>query len=79
MRGTQHREIGTTISTGNASWRGPNTEAGGKSVYKQSKLAGPNTEKLESQFQQTMRVGAVQRNEFCESIIFVPPPDEHVY
>ena len=24
----QHREIGTPISTGNASWRGPNTEIG---------------------------------------------------
>ena len=40
---------------------------------------GPNTEKLEPQFLQTMRVGVVQRNEFCENIIFVPSPDEHVY
>ncbi|HHW5902083.1 TPA: hypothetical protein ACU2JT_002067 [Staphylococcus aureus] len=24
--GAQHREIGTPISTGNGSWRGPNTE-----------------------------------------------------
>ncbi|OZG80247.1 hypothetical protein BG721_10285 [Staphylococcus aureus] len=24
--GPQHREIGTPISTGNGSWRGPNTE-----------------------------------------------------
>ncbi|ODG65897.1 hypothetical protein A9L44_00260, partial [Staphylococcus aureus] len=34
--GPQHREIGTPISTGNGSWR------------------GPNTEKLEPQFQQAM-------------------------
>ena len=34
MRGPQHREIGTPISTDNASWGGgPNTEAGGKSAY----------------------------------------------
>ncbi|EGS85605.1 hypothetical protein [Staphylococcus aureus] len=26
MAGPQHREIGTPISTGNASWRGPNIE-----------------------------------------------------
>ncbi|MEN0130904.1 hypothetical protein AAGW57_00030 [Staphylococcus aureus] len=31
--GAQHREIGFPISTDNASWRGPNTEAGGKSAY----------------------------------------------
>ncbi|EWN69758.1 hypothetical protein V224_02300, partial [Staphylococcus aureus W18442] len=29
----QQREIGFPISTDNASWRGPNIEAGGKSVY----------------------------------------------
>ncbi|EOB8151565.1 TPA: hypothetical protein PDG83_000309 [Staphylococcus aureus] len=32
-QGPQHREIGFPISTDNASWRGPNTEAGGKSAY----------------------------------------------
>ncbi|AFH69825.1 Nitrogen regulation protein NIFR3 [Staphylococcus aureus subsp. aureus DR10] len=31
--GPQHREIGFPISTDNASWRGPNIEAGGKSAY----------------------------------------------
>ncbi|PZJ38704.1 hypothetical protein D7P23_10660 [Staphylococcus aureus] len=32
--GPQQREIGTPISTNNASWgRGPNTKAGGKSAY----------------------------------------------
>ncbi|PSM73634.1 hypothetical protein B9Y44_10060 [Staphylococcus aureus] len=40
--GPQHREIGTPISTNNASWRGPNTEAGGKSAYKQCKLGWYN-------------------------------------
>ncbi|MEN0426037.1 hypothetical protein AAGX78_04465 [Staphylococcus aureus] len=33
LAGLQHREIGTAISTGNASWRGPNTEADEKSAY----------------------------------------------
>ncbi|EWT46316.1 hypothetical protein, partial [Staphylococcus aureus] len=28
---------------------------------------GPNTEKLDSQFQQTMQVGVGQRNKFCEN------------
>ncbi|EWC64995.1 hypothetical protein W893_12865, partial [Staphylococcus aureus subsp. aureus ST 1413] len=31
--GPQHSEIGFPISTSNASWRGPNIEAGGKSAY----------------------------------------------
>ncbi|MGO5887066.1 hypothetical protein ACTQI7_02460, partial [Staphylococcus aureus] len=31
--GPQHREIGFPISTHNASWRGPNTEADEKSAY----------------------------------------------
>ncbi|EMX8724670.1 hypothetical protein AAH254_001824 [Staphylococcus aureus] len=34
LAGSQHREIGTPISTGNASWRGPNIEADKKSAYK---------------------------------------------
>ncbi|MEN0453201.1 hypothetical protein AAGY37_13130 [Staphylococcus aureus] len=33
LAGLQHREIGTAISTDNASWRGPNTEASEKSAY----------------------------------------------
>ncbi|HFN9106258.1 TPA: hypothetical protein ACHHF7_000017 [Staphylococcus aureus] len=33
MAGPQQREIGFPISTDNASWRGPNKEAGGKSDY----------------------------------------------
>ncbi|HDG8344307.1 TPA: hypothetical protein ACK0DW_001700 [Staphylococcus aureus] len=41
LAGPQHREIGTPISTDNASWR------------------GPNIEKLERQFLQTMQVGVV--------------------
>ncbi|HAR7431164.1 TPA: hypothetical protein I2U58_00245 [Staphylococcus aureus] len=32
--GTQQREIGSPIPTNNASWRGPNIEAGEKSAYK---------------------------------------------
>ncbi|MFK3397352.1 hypothetical protein LOQ88_09880 [Staphylococcus aureus] len=33
MARPQQREIGFPISTHNASWRGPNKEAGGKSAY----------------------------------------------
>ncbi|EFM07390.1 hypothetical protein HMPREF0783_0919 [Staphylococcus aureus subsp. aureus ATCC BAA-39] len=56
MAGPQQREIGFPISTGNASWR------------------GPNKEKLDSQFLQTMQVGVGRRNKFCENIISVPLP-----
>ncbi|EHM58673.1 hypothetical protein SA21202_2161 [Staphylococcus aureus subsp. aureus 21202] len=40
----QHREIGTPISTGNASWGvGPNTEAGGKSAFNRVQVGGAPT------------------------------------
>ncbi|HCG2698122.1 hypothetical protein G0V37_10110 [Staphylococcus aureus] len=51
--GAQHREIGSTISTGNASWGvGPNTENFEKrnSTGNAGWGVGPNTEKLEHQF-----------------------------
>ncbi|KAA2273803.1 hypothetical protein F1582_12100, partial [Staphylococcus sp. 5313] len=35
---------------------------------------GPNKEKLDSQFLQTMQVGVGRRNIFCENIISVPLP-----
>ncbi|ENL40961.1 hypothetical protein B464_00952 [Staphylococcus aureus M0831] len=35
---------------------------------------GPNKEKLDSQFLQTMQVGVGRRNKFCENIISVPLP-----
>ncbi|NAM19974.1 hypothetical protein DB727_01650 [Staphylococcus aureus] len=35
---------------------------------------GPNIEKLERQFLQTMQVGVGRRNKFCENIISVPLP-----
>ncbi|MCO4428461.1 hypothetical protein AXE99_08535, partial [Staphylococcus aureus] len=35
---------------------------------------GPNKEKLNSQFLQTMQVGVGRRNKFCENIISVPLP-----
>ncbi|PVU43123.1 hypothetical protein CP553_13105, partial [Staphylococcus epidermidis] len=42
LAGLQHREIGTAISTDNASWRGPNTEASEKSAYNNVQVgAGP--------------------------------------
>ena len=36
---------------------------------------GPNKEKLDSQFLQTMQVGVGRRNKFCENIISVPLPN----
>ena len=36
----QQREIGFPISTDNASWRGPNIEAGGKSAYNNVQVGG---------------------------------------
>ncbi|MDL9959087.1 hypothetical protein QSK01_12740 [Staphylococcus aureus] len=43
--GPQHREIGSPISTDNASWVGPNTEAGEKSAYKNVQVGGATTER----------------------------------
>ncbi|QKE58855.1 hypothetical protein CFC57_13025 [Staphylococcus aureus] len=44
--GPQQREIGFPISTDNASWRGPNIEAGGKSAYNNVQVGGAPTQKL---------------------------------
>ncbi|MDR8716145.1 hypothetical protein XD32_11750, partial [Staphylococcus aureus] len=41
--GPQQREIGFPISTDNASWRGPNIEAGGKSAYNNVQVGGAPT------------------------------------
>ncbi len=60
MRGPQHREIGTPISTDNASWGGgPNTEAGGKSAYNNVQVGvGAPTQKLaESQLTIMCKLG----------------------
>ncbi|HGN7273384.1 hypothetical protein [Staphylococcus aureus] len=46
MAGPQQREIGFPISTDNASWRGPNKEAGGKSAYNNVQVGGAPTKKL---------------------------------
>ncbi|OFC53980.1 hypothetical protein BKL60_06835 [Staphylococcus aureus] len=55
--------------------RGPNTEADEKSAYNNVQVGeGPNKEKLDSQFLQTMQVGVGRRNIFCENIISVPLP-----
>ncbi|MFO8400785.1 hypothetical protein R6L92_10730 [Staphylococcus aureus] len=44
LAGPQHREIGSTISTGNASWGvGPNTEADEKSAYDNVQVGGAPT------------------------------------
>ncbi|WP_235789071.1 hypothetical protein, partial [Staphylococcus aureus] len=45
-QGPQHREIGFPISTDNASWRGPNTEADEKSAYNNVQVGGAPTQKL---------------------------------
>ncbi|MEN0173937.1 hypothetical protein AAGW46_12045, partial [Staphylococcus aureus] len=39
--GPQQREVGFPISTDNASWQGPNIEAGGKSAYNNVQVGGP--------------------------------------
>ncbi|QHG80025.1 hypothetical protein D7B62_12740 [Staphylococcus aureus] len=45
-------------STDNASWRGPNTEAGGKSAYNNVQVGGAPTQKLaESQLTITCKLG----------------------
>ncbi|WRN76681.1 hypothetical protein T9H88_09940 [Staphylococcus aureus] len=43
--GPQQREIGSPIPTDNASWVGPNTEAGEKSAYKNVQVGGATTER----------------------------------
>ncbi|MEK9202639.1 hypothetical protein WED14_04000 [Staphylococcus aureus] len=45
-QGPQHREIGFPISTDNANWRGPNTEADEKSAYNNVQVGGAPTQKL---------------------------------
>ncbi|WP_049280494.1 hypothetical protein, partial [Staphylococcus aureus] len=45
--GPQHREIGSVISTDNASWRGPNIENFEKKFYKQCKLGKDNKFKIQ--------------------------------
>ncbi|HCZ7703124.1 TPA: hypothetical protein O3965_001352 [Staphylococcus aureus] len=71
MAGLQHREIGTAISTDNASWRGPNTEASEKSAYNNVQVGGgPNTEAGEK----SASVLGQDRNKFCENIISVLLP-----
>ncbi|HAR6978009.1 TPA: hypothetical protein PDE96_001043 [Staphylococcus aureus] len=41
--GPQQREVGFPISTDNASWQGPNIEAGGKSAYNNVQVGGAPT------------------------------------
>ena len=59
--GTQHREIGSVISTDNASWRGPNIENFEKKFYKQCKLAGPQQREFRKEILQAMQVGEGQQ------------------
>ncbi|WP_148237925.1 hypothetical protein, partial [Staphylococcus aureus] len=58
MAGPQQREIGTPISTDNASWGGAQHRSlRNASIQKCASWRGPNREKYEHQFQQTMPVG----------------------
>ncbi|WP_159427177.1 hypothetical protein [Staphylococcus aureus] len=57
MAGPQHREIGTAISTDNASWRAPNIEAGEKSAYKNVQVGRPPTQRTSKEILQAMQVG----------------------
>ncbi|EOB9434612.1 TPA: hypothetical protein ACH632_001771 [Staphylococcus aureus] len=60
LAGPQHREIGSTISTGNASWGvGPNTENFEKrnSTGNAGWGVGPNTENFKKEILQAMQVG----------------------
>ena len=57
LAGLQHREIGTAISTDNASWRGPNTEASNNVQVG----GGPNTEAGEKSAYNNVQVGAGQK------------------
>ncbi|RNM49371.1 hypothetical protein EF901_12700 [Staphylococcus aureus] len=59
--GPQHREIGFPISTDNASWRGPNTEADEKSAYNNVQVGGPNTEAGGKSAYNNVQVGVGQR------------------
>ncbi|PAI26376.1 hypothetical protein APW56_07710 [Staphylococcus aureus] len=47
-------------STGNASWRGPNTEKFEKKFYRQCKLAGPQHREFRKEILQVMQVGEGQ-------------------
>ncbi|KMQ99165.1 hypothetical protein NV77_10570 [Staphylococcus aureus] len=56
--------MGFPISTDNASWGGaPTKKLAESQLTIMCKLAGPNIEKLEHQFLQTMQVGGPQHRE----------------
>ncbi|HCU8127752.1 hypothetical protein U4X30_03455 [Staphylococcus aureus] len=46
MAWPQQREIGFPISTDNANWRGPNTEADEKSAYNNVQVGGPQQREI---------------------------------
>ncbi len=65
--GPQQREIGFPISTDNASWRGPNIEAGGKSAYNNVQVGGAPTQKLtESQLTIMWKLGSDDEINFAK-------------
>ncbi|OHW03324.1 hypothetical protein BKL70_05090 [Staphylococcus aureus] len=63
--------MGTAISTDNASWRGPNTEASEKSAYNNVQVGGAqHRSSRKSQLTIMCKLGQ-DRNKFCENIISV--------
>ncbi|APW76333.1 hypothetical protein BWO94_05405 [Staphylococcus aureus] len=58
----QHREIGTPISIGNASWRGPNTEADKKSAYDNVQVGGAPTQRIsKKKFYRQCKLGTIKK------------------
>ena len=57
VSGAQHSKFGSSISTDDASWRGSNTETGGKSAFNNVQVGGPQHSEIDPQFLQTMQVG----------------------
>ncbi len=59
------------ISTGNGSWRGPDTENWNPDFNRQWKLAGPQHREIGTQFQQAMEVGTGPTQKLTESQISI--------
>ncbi|HEK4443621.1 hypothetical protein [Staphylococcus aureus] len=74
LAGPQHREIGTPISTGNASWRGLNIEKLEHQFQQAMQVGGaPTLRNWNTNFNRQCKLGR-DRNKFCENIIFVLLP-----
>ncbi len=69
--GAQQREIGSVISTDNASWRGPNKEADEKSAYNtvQVGVRGPPKRNWIRNFYRQCKLAGPQPREFRKEIL----------